>query len=50
MQGFSSGVCGIVVGVVVLYLLDNKELKEVWSTLHKKIWGAKVIIPDAELQ
>jgi hypothetical protein len=50
MQGFTSGMCGVVVAVVVLYLLKSKELKEVWSTLHKKIWGAKIIIPDAELQ
>ncbi|HBD24730.1 MAG: hypothetical protein A2566_03330 [Candidatus Zambryskibacteria bacterium RIFOXYD1_FULL_40_13] len=50
MQGLVSGVCGIVVGVLVLYLLNNMELKEVWGTLHKKIWRAKVIVPDAELQ
>ena len=50
MQGFASGMLGIVAGVVVLYLLKSQELKEVWSTLHKKIWKAKVIIPDAELQ
>ncbi|MCX6702028.1 MAG: hypothetical protein NTX96_02425 [Candidatus Zambryskibacteria bacterium] len=50
MQGFSSGVCGIIVGIVVLYLLKNEELKEVWGTLHKKIWKAKIIVPDAELQ
>jgi peptidoglycan biosynthesis protein MviN/MurJ (putative lipid II flippase) len=49
MQGFASGMSGIVAGVVVLYLLKSQELKEVWSTLHKKIWKTPVIIPDAEL-
>jgi len=50
MQGFASGICGIVVGIIVLYLLKSLELQEVWSTLHKKIWKAPIIAPDAELQ
>lgn len=48
-QGFLSGVIGIFGALIVLYLLDNKELKEVWQTLHKKIWKAPVVQPDAEL-
>ena len=50
LQGFLSGILGIVFAVVVLYLLKNRELAEVWSTLHKKIWRTTVIVPDAELQ
>lgn len=49
LQGFLAGIAGITTGVVVLYLLKNKELGEVWSTLHKKIWKAKAVSPDAEL-
>ncbi|MFZ2523462.1 MAG: lipid II flippase MurJ [Minisyncoccia bacterium] len=49
LQGFLSGLLGIASCVIVLYLLKNKELEEVWSTLHKKIWKAKAISPDAEL-
>ncbi len=49
MQGFLSGVVGIISAVITLFLLKNKELQEVWATLHKKIWGAKVIVPDPEL-
>lgn len=49
MQGFFSGVVGIISAVFVLYLLNNKELKEVWKTLHRKIWKADIIAPDAEL-
>ncbi|MEQ1500137.1 MAG: murein biosynthesis integral membrane protein MurJ [Parcubacteria group bacterium] len=49
MQGFLSGALGIVFAVLVLYLFKNKELFEVWGTLHKKIWRAKVVPPDAEL-
>lgn len=49
-QGLFSGLLGIVVAVFVLYMLGSRELSEVWATLHKKIWKAKVIAPDAELQ
>lgn len=41
LQGLCSGLIGIVVGVVVLRLLNNKEIVEVWRTLHSKIWKAK---------
>jgi putative peptidoglycan lipid II flippase len=49
MQGSASGLIGIFAGVVALYLLKSSELKEIWFTLHKKIWRAKVIGPDAEM-
>ncbi|MFA7216957.1 MAG: murein biosynthesis integral membrane protein MurJ [Candidatus Paceibacterota bacterium] len=48
-QGFFSGIIGISTGVIVLYLLKSTELREVWKTLHKKIWKAKIVGPDAEL-
>lgn len=49
LQGFVSGMVGIFVGIFVAYLLGSKELKEVWETLHRKIWKAKIVGPDAEL-
>ena len=49
MQGFASGIVGIASSIVLLYLMKNKELSEVWATLHRKIWKAKVIVPDADL-
>ncbi len=48
MQGFSAGVFGLAVGVVVLMLLKNKELHEVWRIIHRKIWKAS--IPPAEVE
>lgn len=48
MQGFCSGILGLVIGVCVLILLENKELQEVWKTLHQKIWAVKV--PPAEVE
>ncbi len=46
MQGFCAGLIGLAAGIVVLILLKNKELKEVWTTLHGKIWKARVLVPD----
>ena len=48
MQGFCSGIVGLFVGVLVLIILRNKELAEVWTTLHNKIWKAPV--PPAEVE
>lgn len=48
-QGFLSGIAGIVMAIIVLILLGSRELAEVWGTLHKRIWKAKIIAPDAEL-
>jgi len=50
MQGFSSGMCGIAVGIIILHLLGSDELREAWKALHKKFWKADVVVPDAELQ
>lgn len=50
MQGFLSGIIGIISGICILYLLKSRELFEVWDTLHRKIWRTKIpSAPDAEL-
>ncbi len=48
LQGFCAGLVGLLVGILVLLILKNPELQEVWTTLHKKIWKAKV--PPAEIE
>jgi peptidoglycan biosynthesis protein MviN/MurJ (putative lipid II flippase) len=48
MQGFVSGMIGLVVLVITLIILQNRELAEVWRTLHHKIW--KVPVPPAEVE
>ena len=48
MQGFCAGMVGLAVGIIILMLLDNSELKEVWRAIHHKIW--KVTIPPAEVE
>jgi hypothetical protein len=47
-QGFFAGIVGIIAGVIVLILLKNKEIKEVWTTLHHKFWKSNVVVPDQE--
>jgi len=46
MQGFLSGIVGIIVGIIILKLLKNKEIEEIWLTLHHKIWKAKPLPAD----
>ncbi|MBL4644247.1 MAG: hypothetical protein JKX80_00080 [Candidatus Pacebacteria bacterium] len=36
--GLMAGVVGIIAGGVLLYILDNKEMKEVSAALHNKFW------------
>ena len=48
-QGFCAGIVGIIVCILILLLLKNKELMEVWQTLHQKFWKSKVVVPDQEV-
>lgn len=48
LQGFISGILGIMTAIVVLYLLRSKELKDLAKTLTTKFWRAKVIAPSQE--
>jgi len=46
MQGFLSGILGLIAGIIILKLLKNKELEEIWRTLHHKIWKVKPLPAD----
>ncbi|MBI2630926.1 murein biosynthesis integral membrane protein MurJ [Candidatus Nomurabacteria bacterium] len=48
MQGFISGIIGIMAGVVVLYLLKSEELSALTKALKTKFWRAKIIAPSQE--
>jgi len=48
LQGFISGIFGIIAAIIVLYLLKNEELKDITKTLTTKFWRAKIIAPSQE--
>lgn len=48
LQGFISGILGIMIAIVVLYLLGSEELRDLAKTLTTKFWRAKVIAPPQE--
>ena len=47
-QGFFAGILGIIVGIIILIILKNKEIEEIWRTLHHKFWKSNVVVPDQE--
>ncbi len=49
LQGFVSGILGIVVCVGVLMALGSTELMDIGKTLKRRIWRTKVIPPDASI-
>lgn len=48
-QGLLAGTLGIFAAVVTLIVLNNRELKEVWSAFRNRFWKAKVIATDPEI-
>ncbi|MES3030810.1 MAG: murein biosynthesis integral membrane protein MurJ [Patescibacteria group bacterium] len=48
-QGFFAGAVGIIACIIILIILKNRELLEVWQTLHHKFWKSKVVVPDQEV-
>lgn len=48
MQGFLSGMAGIVFYVIVLKLLKNIELQEIWISIKAKIWKVNIVAPEKD--
>ncbi len=48
LQGFISGILGILAAIVVLHLLKNKELESIRETFKTKFWKAKIVAPAQE--
>ncbi|KKR79785.1 MAG: Integral membrane protein MviN [Candidatus Nomurabacteria bacterium GW2011_GWA2_40_9] len=48
LQGLISGIIGILVGMLVLYLLGSTELKDLIHTLKTKFWRARIVAPPQE--
>jgi len=49
LQGLAAGVVGILGTVIILKILDNKEIDEVTNTLRHKFWKSKVVAADQNL-
>jgi len=48
LQGFISGIFGIFAGILTLYLMKNKELRDLIEALKAKFWNTKIIAPSQE--
>lgn len=46
LQGFISGILGILSGVLVLLLLKSEELLGIISALKNKFWENRIIVPE----
>ncbi len=47
-QGFLSGIVGLFFGLIILIIIGNAEIREVWKTLRGKIWKVKPIVSGQE--
>jgi putative peptidoglycan lipid II flippase len=47
-QGLGAGLAGLSATFILLWALDNREISELWSTLHRKFWRSTVIAPGPE--
>jgi putative peptidoglycan lipid II flippase len=47
-QGVFAGILGITAGIVVLLLLQNREIKEMWRSLHSRFWENAIVVPEIE--
>lgn len=49
LQGFVAGIFGICIGILVLRMLGSVELMEMRRALSRRLFGASVVGPDAEV-
>lgn len=47
-QGFLSGIVGLFFGLIILIVIGNNEVKEVWKTFSAKVWKVKPIVSGQE--
>jgi uncharacterized membrane protein YjjP (DUF1212 family) len=49
-QGFIAGIVGLCGGIITYYLAQSRELREMYTALHKRIFKTNVIVPQDEDQ
>ena len=47
LQGLFAGILGITSWALVLYALKSREIASAWATVHRKVWRAHPVAPDA---
>ncbi|OIO30753.1 hypothetical protein AUJ77_01860 [Candidatus Nomurabacteria bacterium CG1_02_43_90] len=48
LQGFVSGIVGLITWWLILELMGNEEIRDVRTALHRKFWKVGVVMPDKE--
>lgn len=48
-HGALAGVVGVVVWAGILLWFKNRELLELWNSVHQKFWKTKPLFPDSEM-
>jgi hypothetical protein len=48
LQGFFSGIIGLLAWVFLLKVMENEEMIEIWASLHRKFWKKPPIATEVE--
>ncbi len=48
LQGFLSGIFGIISGIILLKILKNKEITEITQALHTRFWKARPVVSEQD--
>lgn len=48
LQGLLSGLIGLLAWVFLLHLMENEEMREIWTSLHHKFWKRAPIATEVE--
>jgi putative peptidoglycan lipid II flippase len=48
LQGLLAGITGIIAGIFLLRLMENREIVEIWMSLHRRFWKSKPIAAEQE--
>jgi len=46
LQGFLSGIIGIILGIMILLLMKNRELLDIIKAIQNKLWHKNIIAPE----
>jgi len=44
-----AGMMGIASGIIVLKMLKNQEIMDIWKTVRKRVWKSEIIQPETQV-